>query len=290
MIRVTPIAADSFGVRSMATFIETSSVRLLIDPAAALAPSRYGLKPHPVEWQRLDESWSKIMDFASSAEIIILTHYHYDHHSTRHLEMFKNKRLFIKDPSLNINRSQMWRAAYFLQSIQGLPKEIKPAEGRRIRIGETTINFSTAVSHGVDTKLGYVVEVSVKSGGEGVLYTSDVQGPVSEEQVKFILENAPQTLIVDGPPTYLLGGAFREDDLLVANQLLTKVIRSLVTSGLNTVILDHHLLRDLNYKERVKPVYEVGEELGVKLYTAAEFIGKSVDTLEARRKELYQTT
>jgi len=184
----------------------------------------------------------------------------------------------------------MWRAAYFLQSIQGLPKEIKPAEGRGIRIGETTINFSTAVSHGVDTKLGYVVEVSVKSGGEGVLYTSDVQGPVSEEQVKFILENAPQTLIVDGPPTYLLGGAFREDDLLVANQLLTKVIRSLVTSGLNTVILDHHLLRDLNYKERVKPVYEVGEELGVKLYTAAEFIGKSVDTLEARRKELYQTT
>jgi len=290
MIRVTPIAADSFGVRSMATFIETSSVRLLIDPAAALAPSRYGLKPHPVEWQRLDESWSKIMDFASSAEIIILTHYHYDHHSTRHLEMFKNKRLFIKDPSLNINRSQMWRAAYFLQSIQGLPKEIKPAEGRRIRIGETTINFSTAVSHGVDTKLGYVVEVSVKSGGESVLYTSDVQGPVSEEQVKFILENAPQTLIVDGPPTYLLGGAFREDDLLVANQLLTKVIRSLVSSGLNTVILDHHLLRDLNYKERVKPVYEVGEELDVKLYTAAEFIGKAVDTLEARRKELYQTT
>jgi len=270
--------------------LRLAGVRLLIDPAAALAPSRYGLKPHPVEWQRLDESWSKIMDFASSAEIIILTHYHYDHHSTRHLEMFKNKRLFIKDPSLNINRSQMWRAAYFLQSIQGLPKEIKPAEGRRIRIGETTINFSTAVSHGVDTKLGYVVEVSVKSGGEGVLYTSDVQGPVSEEQVKFILENAPQTLIVDGPPTYLLGGSFREDDLLVANQLLTKIIRSLVTSGLNTVILDHHLLRDLNYKERVKPVYEVGEELGVKLYTAAEFIGKSVDTLEARRKELYQTT
>ncbi len=290
MIRVTPIAADSFGVRSMATFIETSSVRLLIDPAAALAPSRYGLKPHPVEWQRLDESWSKIIDFASSAEIIILTHYHYDHHSTRHIELFKNKRLFIKDPSLNINRSQMWRAAYFLQSIQGLPKEIKSADGKRIRIGETTINFSTAVSHGVDTKLGYVVEVSVKSGGEGVLYTSDVQGPVSEEQVKFILENAPQILIVDGPPTYLLGSAFKEDDLLVANQLLTKIIRSLVASGLDTVILDHHLLRDLNYKERVKPVYEVGEELGVRLSTAAEFIGKAVDTLEARRKELYQTT
>ena len=289
MIRVTPIAAESFGVRSMATFIETSSVRLLIDPSAALAPVRYGLKPHPVEWQRLDESWSRIMSFADSAEIVILTHYHYDHHSTRHLEVFRGKRLFIKNPSLNINRSQMWRAAYFLQSIQGLPKEIKPADGRGCRVGETTIHFSPAVSHGVDTKLGYVVEVSVKSGGESVLFTSDVQGPVSEEHVKFILENTPQTLIVDGPPTYLLGGSFKEEDLQLANQLLTKIVRSLVAHGLDTVILDHHLLRDLNYKERVKPVYEVGAELGVKLSTAAEFIGREVDMLEARRKDLYQT-
>ena len=289
MIKVTPIAADSFGVRSMATFIETSSVRLLIDPSAALAPVRYGLKPHPVEWQRLEESWSKIIDLAAFAEIIILTHYHYDHHSTRHIELFKNKRLFVKDPSLNINRSQMWRAAYFLQSVQGLPKQIKPADGRRLRVGETTISFSPAVSHGVDAKLGYVVEVNVKSGGESVLFTSDVQGPVREEQVKFILENTPQTLIVDGPPTYLLGGSFKEDDLQLANQLLSRVMRSLVSSGLHTVILDHHLLRDLNYRERVKPVYGAGEELGVRLFTAAEFIGREVNMLEARRQELYQT-
>ncbi len=290
MIRVTPIAADSFGVRSMATFIETSSVRLLIDPSAALAPVRYGLKPHLVEWQRLDESWSKIIEFATSADIIILTHYHYDHHSTHHPEVFKDKRLFIKDPTLNINRSQMWRAAYFLQSVQGLPREIKPADGRRLRIGETTIHFSPAVTHGVDNKLGYVVEVSVKSGGECVLFTSDVQGPVSEDQVKFILENAPQTLIVDGPPTYLIGGSFKEDDLKLAIHLLTKIIRSLVTSGLDTVILDHHLLRDLNYREMVKSVYEVGEELDVRLFTAAEFIGRKVDMLEARRNELYRAT
>jgi len=289
MIKVTPIAADSFGVRSMATFIETSSVRLLIDPSAALAPVRYGLKPHPVEWQRLEESWSKIIDLAAFAEIIILTHYHYDHHSTRHIELFKNKRLFVKDPSLNINRSQMWRAAYFLQSVQGLPKQIKPADGRRLRVGETTISFSPAVSHGVDAKLGYVVEVNVKSGGESVLFTSDVQGPVREEQVKFILENTPQTLIVDGPPTYLLGGSFKEDDLQLANQLLSRIMRSLVSSGLHTVILDHHLLRDLNYRERVKPVYGAGEELGVRLFTAAEFIGREVNMLEARRQELYQT-
>jgi predicted metallo-beta-lactamase superfamily hydrolase len=288
MISITPIAADSFGVRSMATFIETSSVRLLIDASAALAPKRYGLNPHPIEWQRLDECWREIVSFAASADVVILTHYHYDHHSIHHPEVFKDKRVFIKDPALNVNRSQMWRAAYFLQTIQGLPKEIKPADGKKLRIGETTINFSPAVTHGVDAKLGYVIEVSVKSGGESVLFTSDVQGPVSEEQVKFILENTPQTLIVDGPPTYLIGVSFTEDDLKIASQLLTKIIRSLVTSGLHTIILDHHLLRDLNYREKLKPVYEVGEELGVRLFTAAEFSGRNVDMLEARRKELYK--
>jgi predicted metallo-beta-lactamase superfamily hydrolase len=274
----------------MATFIETSSVSLIIDPSAALAPIRYGLRPHSIEWQRLDECWGRIKSFADFAEIIVLTHYHYDHHSTRHIEVFRDKQLFVKDPSLNINRSQMWRAAYFLQCVRGLAKEVKVADGRRLRLGETTISFSPAVSHGVDTKLGYVVEVCVKSMGESVLFTSDVQGPVNEEQVNFILENEPHTLLVDGPPTYLLGGSFREDDLQQANKLLTRIVRSLVDRGLDTVILDHHLLRDVNYKERVKPVHEVSEELGVRLSTAAEFIGREVDMLEARRKELYQTT
>jgi hypothetical protein len=288
MIRVTPIAADSLGVRSMATFIETSSVRLLIDPSAALAPVRYGLKPHPVEWQKLDESWSVIRDFAESAEIVILSHYHYDHHSIRHLDIFRSKRVFIKDPTLNINRSQMWRSALFLQSIQGLPREIKRADGRSFRIGETTIDFSPAVSHGVDTKLGYVVEVSVKSGGENVLFTSDVQGPVTEEQVRFIFDKTPQTLMVDGPPTYLLGSSFKDEDLQRVNALLTQVLSGLVNKGLDTVILDHHLLRDLNYSERVKPVYQAGEELGIRISTAAEYVGREVGMLEARRKYLYQ--
>lgn len=289
MIRVTPVAADSLGVRSIATFIETDSARLLIDPSAALAPSRYGLRPHPIEWQRLDESWSHIREFAASAEIVILTHYHYDHHSIRHLDIFKGKRLFIKDPTSNINRSQIWRSAYFLQSIQGLPKEIKRADNRSFKIGQTTIDFSPAVSHGIDTKLGYVVEVSVRSRGESVLYTSDVQGPVTEEQVKFILDKTPQTLIVDGPPTYLLGSSFREEDLERANQLLIKAITGLVNNGLDTVILDHHLLRDLNFRERVKPVYDVAEKLGIRLSTAAEYSGREVNMLEARRKDLYET-
>ena len=48
-MRVMPLAADSLGVRSMATYVEAGALRLLIDPGATLAPRRYGLDPAPAE-------------------------------------------------------------------------------------------------------------------------------------------------------------------------------------------------------------------------------------------------
>ncbi|MEM1995050.1 MAG: hypothetical protein QXW32_06245 [Nitrososphaerales archaeon] len=284
---VKPIAFDSLGVRSMATFVETKNVSLLIDPAAALAPKRYGLSPHAVEWLRLDESWASIKKYAEYADILVLTHYHYDHHSPNYPEIFKNKVLIIKDPAENINPSQRWRAAYFLQSIQGLPKEIKQADGKTFSIKGTTLSFSQAVSHGVDTKLGYVVELSVRCGGEIMHFSSDVQGPATKEHTETILDNTPHTLIVDGPPTYLLGSSFADDALSCAIQNLLNITKTLSKKGLGTIILDHHLLRDLGYKEKMHAVYEAGEECGVKVLCAAEYLGKPVDMLEARRRELY---
>ncbi|MDI6904455.1 MAG: hypothetical protein QMD13_03040 [Candidatus Bathyarchaeia archaeon] len=54
--RIVPLAFDSFGVRSMATFVETDDLRILIDPRVFLTPGSYGLEPHPLEWERLDET------------------------------------------------------------------------------------------------------------------------------------------------------------------------------------------------------------------------------------------
>ena len=52
-MRVMPLAADSLGVRSMATYVEAGALRLLIDPGATLAPRRYGLDPAPAEEEAL---------------------------------------------------------------------------------------------------------------------------------------------------------------------------------------------------------------------------------------------
>src|SRR4030095_12254168 len=44
-MKVIPLAAESLGVRSMATYVEVGGTGILIDPGATLAPARFGLPP-----------------------------------------------------------------------------------------------------------------------------------------------------------------------------------------------------------------------------------------------------
>ena len=79
-MKVKPIAADSLGVRSMATFIQTNDVAIFIDPWAALGPYRYGLGPAQVERQALRNAKARIENAAKKADTFIISHYHFDHH------------------------------------------------------------------------------------------------------------------------------------------------------------------------------------------------------------------
>jgi len=282
--KIVPLAFDSFGVRSMATFVETSDLKILIDPGVSLAPLRYGLEPHPLELQRLNETWKTIKQYAEDSDVLIVTHYHYDHHDPNHPELYKAKRVFIKHPTENINKSQKSRAAFFLEAIKGLPKKIEISDGNTFLLGKTRIAFSKAVCHGTNPRLGYVTEVSIKSNNEKFLHTSDVEGPSLENQIKFILEEKPDVLFVDGPMTYMLGYRYSFKSLEISNNNLVKAVRE---AGLQTLVLDHHFLRDLKYKTRIKPVYEAAEKYDVKVLTAAEFCGRKIEMLEALRKELY---
>ena len=282
--RIVPLAFDSLGVRSMATFVETDDLKVLIDPGVALAPVRYGLEPHPLEWQRLDEAWEAIRQYAENADVLIVTHYHYDHHDPGSPELYKNKTVFIKHPTQNINRSQQERAALFLEAIKGMPKKLEVADGKNFQLGKTFINFSKAVCHGTNPRLGYVTEVSIRSNNEKFLCTSDVEGPSLEDQIGFILAEKPDVLFVDGPMTYMLGYRYSFKSLEISNNNLVKAIKE---TSLNTLVLDHHFLRDLNYKARIKPVYEAAEKRGVKVVTAAEFCGRKIEMFEASRRELY---
>jgi predicted metallo-beta-lactamase superfamily hydrolase len=282
--RIAPLAFDSFGVRSMATFVETDDLKVLIDPGVSLAPLRYGLEPHPLEWQRLDETWETVKQYAKNSDVLIVTHYHYDHHDPDYSELYRDKTVFIKHPTESINRSQRERAAFFLEAIKGLAKKLEVSDGKNFQLGKTFISFSKAVCHGTNPRLGYVTEVSIKSNNEKILHTSDVEGPSLEDQIDFILKEKPNVLFVDGPMTYMLGYRYSYKSLEISNNNLVKAIK---VTNLHTLVLDHHFLRDLNYKTRIKPVYEAAEKRGVKVVTAAEFCGRKIEMLEALRRELY---
>ena len=284
MLTVKPLAFESIGVRSMATFVETDDLAVLIDPGVSLAPNRYGLPPHPVEEQRMAACWDEIKAHAVMSDVLIVTHYHYDHHDPYEPALYEGKIVYLKHPEELINRSQRVRAAFFLQQLADLPQTIEIADGNKFTLGATTISFSSPVFHGTNAKLGYVVEVSIACGGEKLVFTSDVEGPAVAEQAEFILQEKPDVLILDGPMTYMLGFRYSQQSLARSIEHINQIITE---TAVREILMEHHFMRDLKYRERIVEVYERATENNVNVMTAAEYLGREIELLEARRKELY---
>ena len=284
-MKVIPISCDSMGTRSMATFVETEDVKIFIDPGVSLAPLRYGLPPHELEIMKMNEDWEKIVKYAKISDVLIISHYHYDHHDPNsNLEIYKNKIVLIKHPKELINFSQKRRASYFLSQIQGLPEKVEFADSKEFNFGNTLIKFSDPVFHGTNPRLGYVIETLVDDGKFRFIHTSDVEGPSIEEQVEFILENKPNLVFIDGPMTYMLGYRYSKASLEASVENLLRIVKE---CPINNLIVDHHLLREIKWSERIADVIDLGRNLGKKVITAAEYLGMKPNLLEARRKELY---
>ncbi len=264
----------------MCTVVETKDVKIVIDPSVALAPKRYGLPPHELEIKKKEELWNKIKRELRDADIVIITHYHYDHHNPNEPDVLEGKIILVKHPERAINFSQMRRAHRFLISVKS---NVEFADSRLFEFGNTVVHFSNPVPHGKDSKLGYVIEVLVEDDGR-FLFTSDVEGLPLDEQVEFVLNSNPNVIFVDGPMTYI--------PHIYGKKLLERSLENLERVMENTdvrvIVLDHHLLRDLNWRKKIDRLFGRAEEFGVEIKSASEFIGLPENLLEARRKELYQ--
>src|SRR3989304_5485769 len=104
-MRITPLAADSLGARSLATLAEPPAVPVLTAPGVRLGPSRYGLPPHEVEEDRQRALWRGIRDAARKADLLTVSHYHYDHHNPDAPSIYMGKHAVLKDGEFHINRS-----------------------------------------------------------------------------------------------------------------------------------------------------------------------------------------
>lgn len=275
---VKPICSDSMGVRSLCVYVKTSDIAILIDPSAALGPSRYGLPPSEAEWDALKNFKTEIRQIAKDCDAFVISHYHYDHYDPDE-KFWIGKKVFVKDPKKSINASQKERAALFFQKFSK-NSELIICDNQSFSIGNTQISFSGPLYHGNEkSKLGFVLATRIEEKGEVFVHASDVQGPIVEESAQKLIQMKPNIIVIDGPPTYFLGWKFSTKDLERANANLVRIEKETKAK----IILDHHLLRDIEYKKHCAPVYAYKN-----VYTFAEFLGKENNMLEANRKFLFK--
>ena len=295
-IRITPLAEESLGVRSMCTLVETPDTVILLDPGVSLAPSRFGLPPHPEEFRAVRDSRRRILEAAQQAEVVLASHYHFDHitpgfkswyewtEEDTYRLVYSGKLVLAKDIEHNINFSQRRRGYVFRKLVSEVAREILVADGAELTLGRTRIKCTDPMPHGAPgTRLGWVVGMLIEHQNEKILYLPDVQGPMSGEALNWILSEKPDLVMIGGPPTYLAGMKVPED---AVNQGIENLAR--IAAQVDMIIVCHHLLRDIAWRERLTQVFNAAGDKGGKVVSAAEYLGREAVLLEAQRKELYR--
>ena len=297
-IKVTPLAAESFGVRSMCTFVETPDVKVLLDAGVSLCPKRFGLPPHPIEFRTIDRLRKNVAEAADRAEVVTISHYHFDHHTPSYedwlvnwteanetaRQIYQAKTVLMKNPKEKINANQRQRAWLFQKTGGKYAEKLETADSKAFAFGKATLlRFSEPVPHGPeDSMLGWVVMTLIECDGERFMFAPDVQGPMSTHTLELIKQAKPQVVMIGGPPFYLGGFKVDEAQLQMGLRNLASVVETVPLT-----ILEHHALRDEAWQQRIKQVYDVALKTGHTVMTAAEFAGKENAFLESRRKRLY---
>jgi len=295
-ISVLPLAAESLGTRSMCTFVETKDVKVVLDAGVSLAPFRFRLSPHPREYEAIKESRRQIEEKASEADVVTISHYHFDHHTPSFTDwisnwsspetaqkIYQNKLILIKNYKKSVNFSQRRRGWMFAKTGGKHAKKLEVADGKTFTFGDTMLKFSEPVFHGSeDTSLGWVLTTTIACEDERMVFAPDVQGPMYDSTMRMIIEEQPQLLIIGGPPLYLAGFRVAETQINDALEHLKQLV-----AVVPFTILEHHLLRAENWREQSKVVFETAQKTEYTVVSAAEFLGKEDNLLEARRKQLF---
>jgi predicted metallo-beta-lactamase superfamily hydrolase len=296
-IQVVPLAAESLGVRSMCTFVETPDTGVLLDAGVSLCPNRFGLPPHSMEFKAIEESRKRIAQAAEKAEIVTVSHYHFDHHTPSYedwlsqwteatetaRQVYDGKIVLMKNPKEQINYSQRHRAWMFQKTGGKYAQKLEVADGKTFLLGKTTIRFSEPVFHGPENSfLGWVLMTTIEYQGEKFMFAPDIQGPISARTLEIILQEKPNMILLGGPPTYLVGFKVDEKQVQIGLTNLREIVKHV-----ETTILEHHVLRDENWNEKATDVFYEAFESRHTVLTAAQFLGKPNGFLEARRRKLF---
>jgi predicted metallo-beta-lactamase superfamily hydrolase len=296
-MKIIPIAEESLGVRSVAMYVETGDLKILLDPGISLAPRRYGLPPHPRELRRVEELRVVMSGYVSRATYIFISHYHRDHFTVpyesiymgtkkdTYIDIYKGKVVLIKSPR-DLNYSQKMRYYGLIRAIKGIANKIIEADGITSEIGSTLISVSEALPHGPEgSRTGKVISITVDDGDQRLTFMPDVQGPISEKAISHVISMKPSILVIGGPPLYL-SQVFSQGDIEAGMRGLLKIIDR---ASPRELVITHHTLRSIDWRNSLSEIFSRALARGVEIITYAQIVGKEEELLEARRRELFET-
>ena len=279
-MQIEILGCESFGARSLACVVKTDERTILIDPGVALARLSSGLLPHPVEVAAAFRIREKVLSAFGQATDVVISHFHGDHMPMKAEDPYQlpiealppldEINFWCKGPekisSLSLKRRH--ELSDFLGFL------LPASEGKK----SGSMDFSSPVPHGAREKgFGTVMMTRICEGDEVFVHSSDIQ-LLDRKAVLKVLAWEPTIVFTSGPPLYLshrvpeAGREAYENALLLAGHV-------------DTLILDHHLLRSFEGYSWLK---EFAGKVENRVLCAAEFMGKTPELLEAQRKKLYE--
>ncbi|MEM4925012.1 MAG: hypothetical protein QW448_00545 [Thermofilaceae archaeon] len=287
-IELYPLGEESLGVRSMTLGVVTPDVAILLDAGVSLAPRRFGLPPHPKEFEAAREARERITSFAARCDVVTISHYHLDHYTpsfTSYYEWcdrsifektYAGKLILAKRPDRSVSFNQRKRAAILLRELGEVGCRVIEADGSRLILGRTYIETLGPFPHGAESPMGSVVSFLIEYGGTRIVFAPDVQGPMESRAAKAIISLKPSLVVVGGPPLYLEGRKVDKEMVRRGLENLAAISRS------TKAVVCHHTLRD---EEWLNKLASGGIPAAL---TYAELLGIEMKLLEARRRALYE--
>lgn len=185
----------------------------------------------------------------------------------RRLELLEKGKLWFK------SMVDMWTSRHWVREFKCDHVNVRFVDGKTLEVNGVKLKFSKPSFHGIEyERTGWVFSTVIEYGKVKFMHSSDLQGPQIEDYAAMIVKENPNVLVVDGPPTYLLGYMMNLTNFKRALDNMVYIIENL--SRVELIIYDHHLLRAKSYREKVRSVYEAAKRSDVKVLTAAEWYGE----------------
>jgi predicted metallo-beta-lactamase superfamily hydrolase len=277
------IGTESLGVRGLSCVITTDTRCIVIDPGVALGYLRHGLLPHPLQVATGVRVRQRIVEVLKEATDIVLSHFHGDHIPLRQANPYQ---LAIRDLPLYCKDTCCWS-----KSPDSQPKHVKQRAADIMEFFGTDFHdaegctagplaFSKGVPHGgrKDGTASQVMMTRIDLGDRVFVHASDIQ-LLDAATIEQIINWKPDIVLAAGPPLYL--SALSTDQRMDAWENGLRLAQNV-----EIVILDHHLMRDLQGPEWLTAL---SVEVGKKIYCAADFMQTDRRLLEAQRASLYKT-